>query len=479
MKRVSLPPKRIASKSLGRMLVLFFGLTIASFLSSRWVSEYRARGIDAAASSIADVSSPAIEHLSKARTELRHMDALLTDLVSRSSSGLDVDAARKGLEASRREFEDEWKAYLKLPPYPGERELWGVATDEHVAMNSSIDTVLRLVHGGDVKGADVEREYRTAPSFDRMDAELRRGININADNAAQLGRHIEEIRSKVRVWGLVADTLSLLFGASAIFLLLRMVRRFTQLMDLRVSELELFAGRVAHDIRSPLSAVSFVLDTAKRSPQVEPKMADMLDRGIRSLQRVAQVVDALLVFARSGGSRLGDAHANVKDIISDIVEDMRPAAEEKGIDLRYDQQGPSSIVACSPGVLVSIVSNLVGNAIKYMGDAPVKRVMVRSSTKGRNVRVEVRDTGPGVPPELRERVFDPYVRAASASIPGMGLGLATVKRLTEGHGGTVGLEPNVRVGGSVFWFQLPLAPEGDPEVSAASIAPTEQAHMSR
>lgn len=130
-------------------------------------------------------------------------------------------------------------------------------------------------------------------------------------------------------------------------------------------------------------------------------------------------------------------------------------------------------------MLVSILSNLVSNAIKYMGDAPLKRVMVRSSIKGKAVRIEVRDTGPGVPPELRVRVFDPYVRGVSSSIPGMGLGLATVRRLTEAHGGTVGLEPNAGVGGSVFWFELPLVPEAGTKTRTAVIAPTGQPHVSR
>jgi signal transduction histidine kinase len=102
------------------------------------------------------------------------------------------------------------------------------------------------------------------------------------------------------------------------------------------------------------------------------------------------------------------------------------------------------------------VSNLVGNAIKYMGDAPTKRVLIRARDERQMVRIEVEDTGPGVPEEFRERIFDPFVRAAAVSTPGLGLGLATVRRLAEAHGGAVGLESGVGKG-SRFWVVLPKA----------------------
>lgn len=113
-------------------------------------------------------------------------------------------------------------------------------------------------------------------------------------------------------------------------------------------------------------------------------------------------------------------------------------------------------VACSPGVLMSMIPNLVENAIKYIGCGPVKEVRVRARTQGLMTRVEVADTGPGVPQGLASKVFDPYVRAPGLKQPGIGLGLATVRRLAESHGGSVGVTKNGATG-SVFWFELPRA----------------------
>jgi signal transduction histidine kinase len=88
-------------------------------------------------------------------------------------------------------------------------------------------------------------------------------------------------------------------------------------------------------------------------------------------------------------------------------------------------------------MVASIVSNLVRNALKYVGDGAERRVLVRAWPAGRCVRLEVEDNGPGLPEGLAARVFEPYVRGPRERAPGIGLGLATVKKITEAHGGRV------------------------------------------
>ena len=118
------------------------------------------------------------------------------------------------------------------------------------------------------------------------------------------------------------------------------------------------------------------------------------------------------------------------------------------------------------GMLDVVLSNLLSNASKYMVSSPVRRITVRAGTEPRRVHVEVEDTGPGVPAGLAQTIFEPYKRAPGATQPGLGLGLATVKRLVEGHGGAVGVR-NAPSGGAVFWFELPRAPQRAPAAEAA------------
>jgi signal transduction histidine kinase len=144
----------------------------------------------------------------------------------------------------------------------------------------------------------------------------------------------------------------------------------------------------------------------------------------------------------------------VAPILQDIVEGVRADADERKIEVRMDPMAPCA-VRCSAGVLTSLVSNLVRNALKYMADSAVRRVTLSLADRGERWRIVVRDTGPGIPESKRDVLFEPYVRGESGE-PGIGLGLATVKRLAEAHRGSVGVESEPGAG-SAFWFELPKA----------------------
>jgi signal transduction histidine kinase len=118
-------------------------------------------------------------------------------------------------------------------------------------------------------------------------------------------------------------------------------------------------------------------------------------------------------------------------------------------------------VACSPGVLLSLLGNLLRNGLKYLGNAETREVMLRVRLRRGRVLFEVEDTGPGIPASLGMRIFEPYIRGPNTGAPGIGLGLATVKRLVESHGGTLGVRAAAR-GGALFWFELDEAAPSEP-----------------
>jgi signal transduction histidine kinase len=191
-----------------------------------------------------------------------------------------------------------------------------------------------------------------------------------------------------------------------------------------------------------------------------PEFASLVARGERGLREVDAIVHGLLEFARAGARPGADSNTEIGPVLEDLLITWAPLAEQHHVRIDCEPPPPCN-VGCNLGVLTSMLSNLVQNAIKYMGDSPTRRICIRVEDRSNRVRVEVQDTGPGMPSELAPRVFSPYVRGTGTGRPGIGLGLATVKRMAEAHGGCVGVHTALGQG-SLFWFELPRATERAP-----------------
>jgi signal transduction histidine kinase len=233
-----------------------------------------------------------------------------------------------------------------------------------------------------------------------------------------------------------------------------LLRQHNQLLTARADELEIFAGRVAHDIRNPISTATLSLARLQRLVANDAKLAQSARRGLSSLERASRILDGLLAFARGGARPEPGAVSEVASVVPMLLDDLRPVATDARIQLDYEPPPGSCAVACDTSILEVLLSNLVRNAIKYMGDGPQRKVTVRIRDLGEVVRFEVADTGSGIPPDRQHNIFAPFVRGETYGQPGVGLGLATVKRICDAHGGRVGVQSNAG-GGSCFWFELP------------------------
>jgi signal transduction histidine kinase len=212
-------------------------------------------------------------------------------------------------------------------------------------------------------------------------------------------------------------------------------------------------------MRSPLAAAALAVELAQRKPSLD-EARGVLQRAGRTLQRSGQLIDGLLALAQAGIPPTEGTAAQADQVVADVVENLRATAADKDVELQVAALDRCQ-VACGPGVLANVVYNLVGNAIKFTASAPVRRVSVSLRCPGRpapdgQVLLEVEDTGPGVPPQLRDQIFEPYVRGPDPGAPGLGLGLATVWRLVTAHGGTMGLASPAAGSGARFWVKLPL-----------------------
>ncbi|WP_437279993.1 ATP-binding protein [Sorangium sp. So ce375] len=444
------------------LLSLFaaFFVAIGSFVISAAYAEHRAAEIDAAAMSLAENATPSIMHLAAARAELRHTQALLSDLANNAVMGRPLD--RHELDEARDNLSRSLDAYLGMPVYPGELKQWQTVAQELGKLNMDIDRALSLLASGHSGEANKLVDDGVRVDFNATSEAVMASIELNARQTRRLAVEIAAIRVRSRRIALGLNTASVTFALLACAAATVQIRRHVRLLwrqgvllERRADELEQFAGRVAHDVLSPLGSVALSLDLALRRCDEGDPVRKALERGRQAIARVKCVTDGLLEFARAGARPEPGARAEVRPVIDDLMGELVPVAAELGAELRVEPFAPCA-VAASPGVLTSILANLIRNALKYLGDAAVCRVVIRVLDARGGVRIEVEDTGPGVAPALEEMVFEPHIRAQGARVPGLGLGLATVKRLTEAHGGRVGLR-TVLGKGSIFWFELPSA----------------------
>ncbi|MFO0738138.1 MAG: HAMP domain-containing sensor histidine kinase [Labilithrix sp.] len=404
-----------------------FGLVVLCFVAATAFVHWEMSAIDDAANEIADDAAPGIEDLAEARGDLR-----------RPVDPRRVDHAIEG--------------YLSRPVLPGERRSWN---DVHRA-KEKLDAALRR-YDREARAEEPEAETTMQVDVPAATEELGDAITgaleSNAARTRESALRIRQLRSQASHVALGLDLVCTLIALSGALLVHRVLRLDREQREARAKELEDFASRVAHDILSPLGAITFAFDLVRRTDD-ETQRTRIVDRGSAALGRIQRLTEGLLDFARAGGRPADGARADVGRTIADLVAELEPAAYEKSVQLTTKQDAPL-VAACNPGVLTSLVANLARNALKYLGDARERRIEIRALEHGARVRVEVEDTGPGLPPELAPRVFDPYVRAGNTNQPGFGLGLATVKRLAEAHGGTVGVRSELG-SGSTFWFELPL-----------------------
>ena len=137
----------------------------------------------------------------------------------------------------------------------------------------------------------------------------------------------------------------------------------------------------------------------------------------------------------------------------EVIAEFAPLAEAARIDLGMAPCGAVEVSGHAPSLRV-VLSNLIDNALRYVPAG--ERVDVEVGEVDGQAVVVVADSGPGIPPDSRERVFDRFFRCADSSVPGSGLGLAIVKQVARLHGGDVALETSAR-GGLAVRFVLPCA----------------------
>jgi signal transduction histidine kinase len=452
--------------------VAVFAAVMGGFVLTSFIAQRASGQIESLAETIAAVGAPSIERLASLRTLVLQVELTLSEYLRDGAAG--TAARRAELDASMKNLNADVDSYLRLEVLSGEQPYWHDTQTALVRFDDVMDRTDDLINEGRIAEARTEFTRGVQPAGDRLIDAAINGIEFHAQQSRSFASEIRSARRHA-IW--VANVLSgvcVALGIAGLLLILRQGRRYRALAQAhsgfhqaRADELEQFAGRVAHDIRNPLSSAQMGAEVVLRRIG-DQGHKELLAGILRSLARADAITTGLLEFARSGARPDPGARTDPGEVLRDLVRGVAHEAEHHRIAIHLEPV-PPVLLACAPGVYLSLVSNLVRNAIKYMGDARAREIVLRVIAEGSAVRTEVADTGPGIATVDLPSLFEPYFRAGHEG-EGLGLGLATVKKLAEGHGGSVGVASE-RGRGSTFWFMLPRAGSIPASTEPAQAAP--------
>ena len=350
---------------------------------------------------------------------------------------------------------------MRRPPSPGDHPGADEAFPDNEACRRLAHALDCVPDGVVVVDADGREEFRNEAAMRFRDARHAEALAEHAlDQLLEGARHGEVEERELPLFGpprevLVLRALPLRAGDEV----LGAVALIHDVTDTRRVESVRrdFVANVSHELKTPLGALGLLAETMASADDVEVvrRLAEQL---VRESDRLGRIVDDLLdlslIEAQEAPTR---EPTPIRVLVEEAVERLGPLALAQGIPLHTEPIAGELHVMCDPGQLVSAITNLLDNTVKY--SEPGRVVEVSARRHGDQVIVEVRDHGIGIPTRDLERIFERFYRvdkARSRATGGTGLGLAIVRHVTEAHGGEVMVE-STEGEGSTFRLAFPLA----------------------
>lgn len=367
-----------------------------------------------------------------------------------------MDSVEAQLADAQRDFAAAEREYAPLVSFEGEVTLWNQLQEDVTAADRYTSAALALSR----KNLDADAHHvldMARPAFDAVNRDLEAAVEINRSAGARTQDEIDDLQtSSLELRMLLSAAIAALTIVIGIYVT-RAIRRRERKLEIQATELEnrnreldAFAGRVAHDLRGPLSTIQMSASlVAERFPAAR-STTTILSRGLAQMN---QLVTDLLELSRIRTMPL-NCVARTEPVAAAFESDVRALVDDAGGALHVDLE--PAAVSCTEGLLLRALWNLAENAVKYRRpDVPLAiDVVGRKTDAGYEIRLT--DNGVGMSPEDAQHVFEPFYRAASTSmLPGTGLGLAIVRRVAEASGGSVSVESKPERG-TTFALALPL-----------------------
>ncbi len=330
-------------------------------------------------------------------------------------------------------FPDQWQSVGSSQIVRGDRigntQGRGVFSDSLARLLSAEMAGLRVLSAGVLTGYDPQLDLAS-----RADLGLAR-------HAWRLARN----RFLLLVGGL------LFVVATGFFVLVRSVRREVLLARRK----EDFIAAISHELKTPLTGIRMYADMLREGWVQSPEMADgYATRILEETDRLGHLVNQVLDLAalERGMAALNAQTGDVREAAQSAVDLLQAKADEAGVLLRTELADDVPDFSFDPQLVRPMVLNLVDNAIKYSARSETKEVVVRVSKEGDRVILAVADRGVGIPADVRKAVFEPFRRAGdemTREAPGVGIGLALVKRYAEAHNARVQLVSESGIGTTI------------------------------
>jgi signal transduction histidine kinase len=225
------------------------------------------------------------------------------------------------------------------------------------------------------------------------------------------------------------------------------------------AELDTFVYSVSHDLKAPLVTIQGMagLLLEEYRSQLPEEAARYLGRIQANAHQMEQLILDLLALSRIGREARAATAVSLAEVVDDVVADLAGPIRKRAIQL---VRGELLTLWGIRTQVEQVMGNLVGNAVKYLGDTSQGRVEVGAVDRGAFVECSVQDNGIGIDPAYHERIFEVFQRLKDVEVEGTGVGLAIVKRIVQASGGRIWVE-SAKGQGATFHFTWPKGPASE------------------